>query len=71
MLASYLIHQSAAVRAAAEATILLFLTNRSGLRAPLVQIIAEMPVQGMVYFKQQAEVFLFLIQFFFSLQCRI
>lgn len=44
MLASYLIHVAPAVRSAAETVLVQFLTNRAGLRAPLVQIIAEMPL---------------------------
>lgn len=44
MLASYLIHSSPAVRIAAEACLSRILTHRAGLRAPLIHIIAEMPL---------------------------
>ncbi len=44
MLASYLIHSCASVRAAAEGVLVKFLANRAGLRAPLIQTIAEVPL---------------------------
>jgi hypothetical protein len=44
ILASYFIHSSPAVRAAAESCLTRILVNRVGLRAPLIQIVAEMPL---------------------------
>ncbi len=44
ILASYFIHSSASVREAAEKCLTRILVHRVGLRAPLIQIIAEMPL---------------------------